>query len=50
MENNELQDFINCFEKETEKYIIIILEEFFKKIIEGSKKEEDKKNDSINDN
>ena len=46
MENNELQDFINCFEKEIKKYITLILEEITKEL----KKEEKQKNDSINNN
>ena len=46
MENNEIQDFINCFEKEIKKNIILILDEITKEL----KKEEEQKNDSINNN
>ena len=46
MENNELQDFINCFEEEIKKYITLILEELKKEL----KKEEEQKNDNIDNN
>ena len=54
---NELQDFIDCLEKEIKKNIILILElteelkkEEFKKLSEELKKKEDKKNDNIDNN